>query len=166
MVSFNEVQAQLVKLDSKLGFIGINEVRKIARSIEPNEIILDCLKGWHKGRSTLLCLTDKKIEWIDVRRANHNSVRINFLDITKIQLKQNGVVKSIHIHTLAGITNFTLWQKQKANRLHALLTDHISLFRRLDKHNGFRYFKNNKNYNITRTRVVLARHVGSICIAG
>lgn len=164
MVAFNEVQAQLVSLDPRFRYVGINEVRKIARTLEPGEKILECMKGWHKGRSTLLCVTDKKIVCIDVRSMHQVSPEIRYPDITDIQLMQNGVVKSVHIHTIRGIVRFILWRKRHAEALRSVINRHVLYLRQKDAYNNRLVSRRGKSLPAVRAWRSLARRVGSISI--
>ena len=166
MVAFNEVQAQLVSLNPRFKFVGVNEVRKIARLLEPNEKILECMKGWHKGRSTLLCVTDKKIARIDIRSSNQVLPHIDFIDITDIQLMQNGVTRSVHIHTVRGIVRFMMWRKRHAESLHSVISRHFQYLHQLNTYNN-RIASRRRSSNLPTVRAwrSLARHVGSISIS-
>lgn len=125
MVAINEVQAQLVALSREFNFVGINEVRKLARMLEPDEKILQCIKGWHKNRSALLCATDKKIVCIDVRSVRHILTQVDYSDITSIARQQKPFAQSIFIHTSLGIVQFMMWRKRHADQLHLALNRHI-----------------------------------------
>lgn len=126
MVTFNEIQAQLVALDPRFRFMGISEVRKLARLLDPNEQIFECMKGWHKGRATLLCATDKKILYIDVRSVERTLPHIEYSNIKKIYLHQSGMLKSVFIHTNAEVVEFMVLRKKNAKALKVTIERHIT----------------------------------------
>lgn len=125
MVTFNEVQAQLVELDPRFRFMGISEVRKLARLLEPREKILECMKGWHKGRATLLCATDKKIICIDIRSVEHELPHITYTDIEKVYLRKRGIAKSVYIRTKSSVIEFMLLRKKNAVALKVSIERHV-----------------------------------------
>lgn len=124
MVAFIDVQAQLVGLQTKAGFLGVHEVRKLAFLLEPNEKILLCKKGWLNKKSTILCVTDKKIAFIDVRASNYLMGTISFDDITAV-LRANGrFSQTVRIHTSDAALSFVVWQVRNAKELHAVIDRH------------------------------------------
>jgi len=125
MVAFNDVQAQLVNLRSKDGFLGVHEVRKIAFLLDPDEKILLCKKGWVNKKSTILCVTDKKIAYIDVRSRNYVVGKIDFSEITTVLHTVGKVSKTVRIYTQDAALYFVVWRQRDAKELHSIVDRHL-----------------------------------------
>ena len=141
MVAFNDVQAQLVNLQSRSRFLGIHEVRKIAFFLEPNEKILICKKGWVDKRSTLICVTDKRIAFIDVRSEKFLMGSLDFAHVTSILGYKGKVTKVVNVHTDGSVLSFVTWRAKDARELHDTLDRHL------------RYVQGN-DYSVTRKKIV------------
>lgn len=125
MIPFNDVQAQLASLDPRFYFMGVSEVKKLARTLEPQEKILECMKVWHKGRATLLCATDQKIVCLDVRSVGYSVPNISYHEVKNVFLKKNAIMKTIHIHTQNGIVQFKVWRMHHATNLKRSIDKHL-----------------------------------------
>lgn len=125
MVTFNDVQAQLICLKTKASFLGINEVRKLAFILDPNEKILVCKKGWVNKKSTFLCVTDKKIAFIDVRSRKHVMGVIPFDEVTSVFRSNGRLTQVVRINTQDTFLQFVVWHKRNAKELFAIIDRHI-----------------------------------------
>jgi hypothetical protein len=124
MVAFNDVQAQLVSLKEKAGFLGVQEVKKIAYLLESDEKILLCKKGWLHKKSTILCITDKKVAYIDVRSQDYVIGIIYFEHITSILRSAGRLSHTVRIHTTDSVLTFVVWRKRHAQDLHTVIGRH------------------------------------------
>jgi hypothetical protein len=91
------------------------------------------MKGRHKGRATLLCATDKKIIYIDVRSAHKTLPHTDYTDINIIQIQQKSFSSSLHIHTTNGVIDFMLWRKKHAEYLKSSLERHATYVKDADE---------------------------------
>ncbi len=163
MVAFNDVQAQLVGLKTKARFLGVHEVKKLAFLLEKGEKILICKKGWVNKKSTLLCVTDKQIAFVDVRSSKHVIGTIPFNEVTGVYRTNGRFTQAVRINTKNAFLYFVIWQDRHAK----------DIFLTIDRH--IRYLQNNiistrqvhspkLNANL-HTRHTLVRRVGYTSVA-
>lgn len=125
MVAFNDVQAQLIALQTRAKFLGVHEVKKIAFLLDHDEKILICKKGWVNKKSTILCVTDKKIAFIDVRSQNYLMGNLLFDDITAVIRADGSFSKTVRINTEHASLNFVVWRHRDAKELHGIIDRHL-----------------------------------------
>jgi hypothetical protein len=128
MVSFNDVQAQLIKLNSQFRFIGIGELKQLSYALQPGEQIFDCLKGWHKGTIAVICATDQRMIIVDKRttKANLQYWDIAYEAIDSLTHADRVWNAQLQVKTDETMYEFVSWHITRLKQLHAFIGRHIS----------------------------------------
>lgn len=126
MVSFNEVQAQLISLNNHFRFIGIAELKQLSIALQPGEQIMDCLKGWHNGTVSVLCATDQRLIFVD-KTTTKNSVReISYDLVEKLHHIDRGWSSVLRLYVPGSMFEFVSWHIKRLKHLHLFIDRHVS----------------------------------------
>ena len=128
MVSFNDVQAQLIKLNTQFRFIGIGELKQLSYALQPGEQIFDCLKGWHKGTIAVLCVTDQRLIIVDkhTTKTNLQYWTIAYEAIEHLKHIDRVWSSLLQVKTEDAIFDFASWHISRLKQLHAFMGRHIT----------------------------------------
>jgi hypothetical protein len=129
MVTFNRIQAQLVKVDAAFANLGIADVKSLARVLRPNEQIVSCLKGIYNGSQAILCATDKRILLL---RSKNQSTQINELSydsVVSTKRSEKSWSSYIHVSTIDQTYSFKSLRKRQSKALYEFIARHSQQMR-------------------------------------
>lgn len=133
MVSFNSIQAQLVKTDAQVGNVGVEDVKALAYVLAPSEQIMVCLKGI-LGRTTgTLCATDKRLLFVNKKDNRMVVVEVSYESISDIVHFEKGWSAHILVTADNNVHQFRSWRKRQAKDAHMHILRHLSYVRELSK---------------------------------
>ena len=125
MVSFNEVQAQLISLNNHFRFIGIAELKQLACALQPGEEIMDCLKGWHNGTVSVLCATDRRMIIVDKNTTKHRIQEIDYASVSEIHHIDRGLSSLLRVVVTDKSYEFISWHMKRLKQLHTFVNRHL-----------------------------------------
>ncbi len=124
MVKFNDVQAQLIGLQGQFSFLGVAEVRQMAHVLEPDEQIMDCVKGWANGAVCILCATDKRVLLVD-RTCDAQTVKqINYESVSAIRPTMRGFIAELTVSDRDVHHAFRSWRVKRLRDIHTFIDRH------------------------------------------
>ena len=126
MVSFNEIQAQLMSLDNHFRFIGIAELKQLACALQPGEQIMDCLKGWHEGAVSVLCATDRRLIIVDKKTSKTSVREIPYAGVEQVHHIDRGWSSVIRVYVPGAMFEFVSWHIKRLKHFHLFLKRHIN----------------------------------------
>lgn len=126
MVSFNNVQAQLVKTNSQSTTINVEDVKSLAHILEDSEQIVTCLKGTLNDRPALLCATDIRLLLVDVKSKSSTIREVAYETINDMTHHEKTWSSYIAIITDDSRYQFRSWRKRQSKDAHAYIVRHIS----------------------------------------
>jgi hypothetical protein len=126
MIGFNEVQARLMGLNNHFRFIGIAELKQLARALEPGEQIIDCLKGWHRGAVSVLCATEKRLIIVDKNTTKDAVREIDYVTIDEFHHIDKGWSSTLRMKNGAKGHEFVSWHIKRLKQIHTTVTRHIA----------------------------------------
>ncbi len=125
MVSLNEVQAQLMSHESQFRYIGIAELKQLSWALQPGEQIMDCLKGWSGGMTTVLCATDKRLILLDKRTTKTTVQEIDYEFIQKLEHHDRGWSSVLRVHMSGKRYEFMSWHIKRLKTFHGYIERHV-----------------------------------------
>lgn len=166
MVSFNEVQAQLISLNNHFRFIGIGELKQLACALQPGEQIMDCLKGWHNGQVSVLCATDQRLIIVDKNTTKNRFQVIDYVGIEDITHVDKGWSSLIRVRVPGKVYEFVSWHIKRLKHLHSFMMRHIQYVR--DQAEGaqelvdkLRFETNIRPGSTSRNWAIFAKRIGN-----
>ena len=123
MVHFNDIHTQLMRSKSQIKFVGVEEVRKLSRIIEPEEQIMALIKGWHSGALTIMCATDKRIILLPLSRATTHD-EVSYTDITTVARHEKPVGMQLVLETNTMVYMLRTWHKKYLVDMHQFIERH------------------------------------------
>ena len=136
MVTFNEVQAQLMSINKRSRTLNVQEVKQIASILEENEQIMACLKGWHKGSVALLCATDKRVLLLDNGNMQAPLQVIEYHNVVRLQQSTTGWMCNFAVVSKDQKHEFKVWGMKRARDLHQFMHRHILYLQKLSLENA------------------------------
>ena len=128
MITFNEVQAQLMGINSHFRFLGISEIKQLAVILQPGENIMDCLNGWCNGGVSMLCATDKRMLIVGKSTAHRRShiQEISYETVSNMQHNDHVWSSILCVEAGGSRHEFRSWRIKRLGSLHKFVGRHIS----------------------------------------
>jgi hypothetical protein len=123
MVHFNDIHTQLMRSKSQIKFVGVEEVRKLSRIIEPEEQIMALIKGWHSGSLTIMCATDRRIILLPMSRTTEH-YEVSYTDITTVARHEKPVGMQLVLETNTMVYMLRTWHKKYIVDMHQFIERH------------------------------------------
>jgi hypothetical protein len=123
MVNFNDIHTQLMRSKSQIKFVGVEEVRKLSRIIEPEEQIMALIKGWHSGALTIMCATDRRIILLPMSRTTEHH-EVSYADITTVARHEKPVGMQLVLETSTMVYVLRTWHKKYLVDMHQFIERH------------------------------------------
>ena len=125
MISFNEAHVQLMQAKAQVKFVGVAEVKQLAKLLDPQEEVLASVKCWHNKSVALVCVTTKRLLVIDTSRGKKRITSALHKDIAHVQHQAHYYYQSIAVHIQNDSLLFYAWRKKYANELVEKLVQHV-----------------------------------------
>ncbi len=123
MVHFNDIHTQLMRSKSQIRYVGVEEVRKLSRIIEPEEQIMALIKGWHSGTLTIMCATDRRILLLPASKEKTHD-ELSYSDIHTVSRHEKPVGMQLVIETSTLVYAFRTWHKKFLVDMHQFIERH------------------------------------------
>jgi Bacterial PH domain len=166
MVAFNDVQAQLAKMGKSYHYLAVDDVRKMTRLLNDDDSILQCVKGKHNGRLSLLIATDKNICILSLKPNNQQVLRIQYESITDSLFDAGSFNCAVRMFTGSDVVYFSAWRSKHIKELHVFLLRHTAYLRQTATANRLTALQASPLNYKSRSWRSLVRRVGSTSIAG
>jgi len=169
MVSFNEVQAQLITLNGSFRYIGIAELQQLACALQPGELIMDCLKGWHGGTLSVLCATDRRMVIVDKNTTKSRCQEIHYSSIEEIHHLAKVWTSTILVTTSGDKYEFLSWHVKRLKTLHVFIKRHMEYVKEQSEAaqelvDNVRFQSNIRPARTSRNWAVFAQRIGATSV--
>ena len=131
MVSFNDVQAQLVGIDCKVKSFTVDDIRHLAKVLRPSEKIMASLRGWYHGSMSVLCATDMRIIILNQGSVATEARTLDYKSINRLRQADRGLSTVLSISITGQRHDFRTWRFHKCNDVHNFVHRHMAQLREL-----------------------------------
>ena len=125
MVTFNDIQAQLVSAGTHTKGLGVRHIKQLARVLAPKEQIMSHVKGWHKGSVVILCATDKRMLVLSKYTEKGDYDQVDYRHITETFHKDSGLSATITFYLDNKRFEIKSWRVKKLKEFYAFAQRHI-----------------------------------------
>ena len=133
MVTFNEVQAQLIDVGAHTKCLTVQHIKQLARELDPNEQIMTCLKGWFEGSVAILCATDKRMLILNKHTNHGNYYQVDYNSINDTVHRDRGLSSTITFYIDKKRLDFRSWRVNKVKDMYTFTQRHIIYIKEQDR---------------------------------
>lgn len=125
MVSLEEIERQLARINASFRFWGHAEVRELQHILIPGEQIQECINGRYEGGFAMLCATDQRLLLVDKKPMYLTMEDVRYDMVAEVDFSHRLVDATIRVCTPNKNLVFTSWRRTELRRMTGYLQHRV-----------------------------------------